>query len=176
MGAKKRGAIFISSGDKKEKKRRRITSGQKPMDLKQKAEGSSGVRPTGSKSTVSDTIKRRLLFHQVLGRGCYGTVLLAEDSSTRKHFAVKIIGKRALLADGDERVMLERRVLQLASGSPFLVHADFAFQIKECGAAETWTANCKDESWREVVTKDWTRDQKSDPVEQDVDSVRQMVV
>ncbi|CAJ0931620.1 unnamed protein product [Ranitomeya imitator] len=134
-GAMKRGAIFISSGDKKENKRRRITSGQKAMDLKQKteeAEGGSGVRPTGSKSIVceTDTIKRRLLFHHVLGQGSFGTVLLAEDSSSRKHFAVKIIRKRALLAEGDERVMVERRVLQLASGSPFLVHADFAFQTK----------------------------------------------
>ncbi|KAM4045325.1 protein kinase C delta type-like, partial [Anomaloglossus baeobatrachus] len=60
----------------------------------------------------------------------FGTVLLAEDPSTRKHFAVKIIRKRALLAEGEERVMVERRVLQLASGSPFLVHADFAFQTK----------------------------------------------
>ncbi|CAJ0962591.1 unnamed protein product [Ranitomeya imitator] len=99
------------------------------MDLNQKgeeAEGSSGVRPTGSKVTVcdTDTIKRGLLFHHVVGQGSFGTVLLAEDSSTRKHFAVKIIGKRALLAEGDERVMVERRVLQLASGSPFLFHPD----------------------------------------------------
>ncbi|XP_044155570.1 protein kinase C delta type-like [Bufo gargarizans] len=57
--------------------------------------------------------------------------MLAEDPSTRKHFAVKIISKRALLAEGDdESVMVERRVFQLASGSPFLVHADFAFQTK----------------------------------------------
>ncbi|XP_040294303.1 protein kinase C delta type-like [Bufo bufo] len=93
--------------------------------------GSSGVRPTRSSSTVSDNIKRRLLFHHVLGRGSFGTVLLAEDPSTRKHFAVKVISKRALLAEGDdESVMVERRVFQLASGSPFLVHADFAFQTK----------------------------------------------
>ncbi|CAJ0967668.1 unnamed protein product [Ranitomeya imitator] len=61
----------------------------------------------------------------------FGKVLLAEDTLTRKEFAVKIIGKRALLAGGDRLdVMVERRVLQLASGSPFLVHSAFAFQTK----------------------------------------------
>ncbi|XP_066433736.1 protein kinase C delta type-like [Eleutherodactylus coqui] len=57
-------------------------------------------------------------------------VLLAEDPSTRKHFAVKIVGKRALLTLGGDYVTVERRVLQMASGSPFLVHADFALQTK----------------------------------------------
>ncbi|XP_044130000.1 protein kinase C delta type-like [Bufo gargarizans] len=131
MGAKKRAAIFSSgSGAKKYKK---VEEGQKKEDVEdeQGGSGSSGVRPTGSSSTVSDNIRRRLLFHHVLGRGSFGTVMLAEDPSTRKHFAVKIISKRALLAEGDdESVMVERRVFQLASGSPFLVHADFAFQTK----------------------------------------------
>ncbi|KAM4034544.1 LOW QUALITY PROTEIN: protein kinase C delta type-like [Anomaloglossus baeobatrachus] len=91
--------------------------------------GSSGVQPTGSRSTVSDNFKRRLQFHHVLGRGSFGMVVLAEDTSTRKHFAVKILSKRALLASGDGCAMVERRVLQLAS-EPFLVHADFACQTK----------------------------------------------
>ncbi|CAJ0932266.1 unnamed protein product [Ranitomeya imitator] len=56
---------------------------------------------------------------------------MVEDTLTHQEFAVKIIGKRALLAGGDGlNVMVERRVLQLASGSPFLVHAAFAFQTK----------------------------------------------
>ncbi|XP_072000658.1 protein kinase C delta type-like [Engystomops pustulosus] len=128
-GAKKRAAISSSSDDEEksqEKKRRRLTS-----DPKSKASfsGHSGVWPTGTTSTVS--LKRRLLFHQVLGQGSFGKVLLAEDPSTRKHFAVKIMSKVALLANADEvDVMVERRVLQLASGSPFLIHADFAFQTR----------------------------------------------
>ncbi|XP_069621460.1 protein kinase C delta type-like [Ranitomeya imitator] len=56
---------------------------------------------------------------------------MAEDTETRQEFAVKIISKRALLAGGDMLdVMVERHVLQLASGSPFLVYADFGFQTK----------------------------------------------
>ncbi|XP_077120951.1 protein kinase C theta type-like [Ranitomeya variabilis] len=56
---------------------------------------------------------------------------MAEDTLTRQEFAVKIISKRSLLAGGDRLdVMVERRVLQLASGSPFLVHADFGIKTK----------------------------------------------
>ncbi|KAM4031859.1 LOW QUALITY PROTEIN: protein kinase C delta type-like [Anomaloglossus baeobatrachus] len=169
MEAKKRSAVFSSSEDKQTssresqgRKRRRISSGQKAMDMKkeedcseakkrrpdlaksiktpaevqkkedlqedQRGSGSGDVRPSGSSSTVSDNIRTRLLFHHVLGRGAFGVVLLAEDPSTRKDFAVKIISKRAVLAAGEAFAMVERRVLQLASGSPFLVHADFAFQ------------------------------------------------
>ncbi|KAM4038505.1 protein kinase C delta type-like [Anomaloglossus baeobatrachus] len=108
------------------------TNIQKKEDLQEDPRGSgySGVRPTTS-STSSHSIKERLLFHHKIGSGGFGKVLMAEDTLTRRQFAVKIISKRALLAAGeDEDVMVERRVLQLATGSPFLVHADFSFQTK----------------------------------------------
>ncbi|XP_077117078.1 protein kinase C delta type-like [Ranitomeya variabilis] len=106
------------------------TNIQKKEHLQENPRGGSGVRPSSS-STVSHSIKDRLLFHHVLGVGSFGKVLMAEDTETRQEFAVKIISKRALLAGGDMLdVMVERRVLQLASGSPFLVHADFGFQTK----------------------------------------------
>ncbi|XP_066457728.1 protein kinase C delta type-like [Eleutherodactylus coqui] len=159
IGAKKRAAIFSSSADREksskspDRKKPRITPAEEAMDPKaeksiksvpdvqRKDEGqddqrgcgsdlyvtsSSDVRPT----TSGDDIRRRLLFHDMLGRGSFGTVLLAEDPSTCKHFAAKIISKRALLAAGEELVMVERRVFELASGSPFLVHGQFAFQTK----------------------------------------------
>ncbi|XP_069809102.1 protein kinase C delta type-like [Dendropsophus ebraccatus] len=91
--------------------------------------GPSSVQPTGN--DISNTILQRLRFHHVLGEGNYGMVMLAQDTVTSQQFAVKIIKKRVLLDDIEEAdVMVERRVLQLASGSPFLVHADFAFQTK----------------------------------------------
>ncbi|XP_066438419.1 protein kinase C delta type-like [Eleutherodactylus coqui] len=93
--------------------------------------GPSGVQPTGSSSTVTTTIRDRLRFHHVLGQGAYGHVVLAEDTATRQQFAVKIICKSGLLAEVDWRdVMAENRVLQLTTGSPFLVQGHFAYQTK----------------------------------------------
>ncbi|XP_066445302.1 protein kinase C delta type-like [Eleutherodactylus coqui] len=91
-------------------------------------QGSSGVRPTGS-GTISDSIKERLIFQQVLGQGSYGTVMKAEDTLTHQTFAVKMIRKTAVRGK-EKYVIAERRVLQLASGTPFLVHAAFAIQTE----------------------------------------------
>ncbi|XP_066445303.1 protein kinase C delta type-like [Eleutherodactylus coqui] len=90
--------------------------------------GSSGVRPTGS-GTISDSIKERLIFQQVLGQGSYGTVMKAEDTLTHQTFAVKMIRKTAVRGK-EKYVIAERRVLQLATGTPFLVHAAFAIQTE----------------------------------------------
>ncbi|XP_066430955.1 protein kinase C delta type-like [Eleutherodactylus coqui] len=72
------------------------------------------------------------------------TVVLAEDNSTRQKFAVKVIAKRSLLTEGEDRVMVERRVLQLASGSPFLLHGQFAFQTKDLVLLGMEYINCGD--------------------------------
>ncbi|XP_069823925.1 protein kinase C delta type-like [Dendropsophus ebraccatus] len=132
------------AGKRQAKKRHILDSAveekKPPMKIQKKEEkqedqagsgGPSGVRPSGSPSTISSTIRQRLQFHHVLGEGNYGKVVLAEDIVTSQRFAVKVIMKRLLLEDIEEAdVMVENRVLQLASGSPFLVHADFAFQTK----------------------------------------------
>ncbi|XP_040264672.1 protein kinase C delta type-like [Bufo bufo] len=102
----------------------------KPEDQRVSVED-SGVRPTCSRSTLSHNIRKRLIFQHVLGQGSYGKVVLAEDTSNHQKYAVKVIRKKAMLADCDEAdVLVEHRVLRLASGSPFLVHAPFAFQTK----------------------------------------------
>ncbi|XP_071979541.1 protein kinase C delta type-like [Engystomops pustulosus] len=118
-GAKKRKFVLNSSPE----------STIKTQD--QRVSDDSGVRPSCSRSTISDTIRQRLTFHHVLGRGNFGKVVLAEDTSNHQKYAVKIISKRSLLSTGNEAdVLVEHRVLQLASGSPFLVRSDFAFQTK----------------------------------------------
>ncbi|XP_075715612.1 protein kinase C delta type-like [Rhinoderma darwinii] len=73
-----------------------------------------------------------------------GLVVLAEDIYTRQQFAVKVIAKRDLLAEGEERATVERRVLQLASGSPFLLHGEFAFQTKGLVLLGMEYVNCGD--------------------------------
>ncbi|XP_040271533.1 protein kinase C delta type-like [Bufo bufo] len=132
--AKKRKLILISSkGAKKsliKKEDDTVKTEDQQKDQRVSVED-SGVRPTCSRSTISDNIKERLIFHHVLGEGSYGKVILAEDTSNHQKYAVKIISKRSMLADCEEAdVLVEHRVLQLASGSPFLVHAAFAFQTK----------------------------------------------
>ncbi|XP_075715580.1 protein kinase C theta type-like [Rhinoderma darwinii] len=142
---------ILSSSDEETKTPKKISSDQKmdpnKKDVKnkkdqdfqkeekqqddQRVSEDSGVRPTCSRSTISDNIRARLLFHHVLGQGSFGKVVLAEDASNHQKYAVKIISKRALLANYDEaEVLVEHRVLQLASGSPFLVHAEFALQTE----------------------------------------------
>ncbi|XP_075122786.1 protein kinase C delta type-like isoform X1 [Leptodactylus fuscus] len=63
--------------------------------------------------------------------GC--DVVLAEDKITHQQVAIKVISKRDLLAQGLERSMVERRVLQLACGSPFLLHGRFYAAELVCG-------------------------------------------
>ncbi|KAM3924705.1 protein kinase C delta type-like [Leptodactylus fuscus] len=107
------------SASKKEEEKKKTPRG----------EGDSGASTSDPGSTISNNIQR-LTFHHVLGRGSFGKVVLAENISTHQLFAVKVIAKRDLLVEGEERATVERRVLQLASGSPFLIHGQFAFQTK----------------------------------------------
>ncbi|XP_069840634.1 protein kinase C delta type-like [Dendropsophus ebraccatus] len=127
-GPKKRRTRDCSEDEKKPSMK---TDGQKNKDLQEDPGGSgcSGVRPTGP-GTISGSIKERLLFHHVLGQGSYGTVMMAEDTVSHRQYAVKLIRKSDLLTGSEEYMMVEKRVLLLASGSPFLVHAEFALQTK----------------------------------------------
>ncbi|XP_075037495.1 protein kinase C delta type-like [Mixophyes fleayi] len=120
----------VSMKRKHGKKRRKVTSGSEMEKHIQDGAGTSIAQPICLGDKVSDNIQR-LSFCRELGRGSFGKVLLAKDSYTSQHLAVKVISKRDLLVEGSEHVMVERTVLQLASGSAFLVHGCFAFQTKE---------------------------------------------
>ncbi|XP_075036651.1 protein kinase C delta type-like [Mixophyes fleayi] len=120
----------VSMKRKHRKKRRKVTSGSEMEKHIQDGAGTSIAQPICLGDKVSDNILR-LSFCRELGRGNFGKVLLAKDSYTSQHLAVKVISKRDLLVEGSEHVMVERTVLQLASGSAFLVHGCFAFQTKE---------------------------------------------
>ncbi|XP_063312469.1 protein kinase C delta type-like [Pelobates fuscus] len=73
----------------------------------------------------------RLTFHRVLGRGSYGKVLLASDNITKQNLAVKIVKKRVLLEEDEDSTLVERRVLEVAGGCPFLTEAHATFQTKD---------------------------------------------
>uniref|UniRef100_A0A8C5WI07 Protein kinase domain-containing protein n=1 Tax=Leptobrachium leishanense TaxID=445787 RepID=A0A8C5WI07_9ANUR len=67
-------------------------------------------------------------FHEVLGEGSFGKVMLATIQSTGQLVAVKVINKDKQHSD---LVLTEKRVLQVARGSPFLCRGLAAFQTQE---------------------------------------------
>ncbi|CAH2319526.1 kinase C delta type isoform X3 [Pelobates cultripes] len=83
--------------------------------------------PSGSAAISLDSIT----FHQELGRGAFGKVMLATDDNTRQRLAVKIVKKRVLLNKLEEITLVERRVLEVASGCPFLTEAYGTFQTQD---------------------------------------------
>ncbi|CAH2253291.1 kinase C theta type isoform X2 [Pelobates cultripes] len=72
---------------------------------------------------------QRFTFHRLLGKGGYGKVFLASDKTTKKVVALKIVRKKDLLTEASDRTLAERRVLEMAAGSPYLTKAYGAFQI-----------------------------------------------
>ncbi|XP_063810356.1 protein kinase C delta type-like [Pseudophryne corroboree] len=92
--------------------------------------GGSGVSSAGPGCRTPLSIGR-FIYHQELGRGSYGRVLLASDTVTRRQLAVKVIKKRVVVEEDMIRsVLVEREALQ-AVRTPFVVRGLFAFQTEE---------------------------------------------
>ncbi|XP_063291680.1 protein kinase C delta type-like [Pelobates fuscus] len=73
----------------------------------------------------------RFTFHQLLGEGNYGKVMLATDNVTKQSVAVKILKKNMLLDDDMDNTLLERRVLEVATGCRFLTNLFATFQTEK---------------------------------------------
>ena len=67
----------------------------------------------------------------LLGKGAFGAVYLGQKKDTGEVLAVKRITKAQFDASNKDRVLREKKVLQVASHSPWLVGLSYAFQDKE---------------------------------------------
>ncbi|XP_063795586.1 protein kinase C delta type-like [Pseudophryne corroboree] len=141
----KRRILSDSSGDEKVSIKTKVarklssSSDEETSDERTQSRGAQGDAEGGRTSSastpclrdaVSSTIQRLEFYHQ-LGQGAFGKVLLAADSHTNELLAVKIMSKRHLLRVGEKVAFVERKVLELASESAFLIHGHFAHQTKE---------------------------------------------
>jgi len=77
---------------------------------------------------------------KVLGKGGFGKVVLAEQKTTQKMCAVKILKKSALRKSVLSYIQTEKRILALSSQHPFLIGMYSCFQ-SEVGDGQTITLN-----------------------------------
>ncbi|XP_075044723.1 serine/threonine-protein kinase Sgk2-like [Mixophyes fleayi] len=99
----------------------------------EKSEAPAGVRGTepGSSSATTSFSVESFIFHKIIGQGSFGNVLLASDVACGQKRAVKIVGKETAMETSEEGVPIEEKVLQIARGSSFLLHAQGSFQTAD---------------------------------------------
>eukprot|EP00056_Hartaetosiga_gracilis_P004814 m.78310 g.78310 ORF g.78310 m.78310 type:complete len:734 (-) comp11950_c0_seq1:216-2417(-) len=104
-------------------------------EVPKKKEGKAAKKATTAKPKLTDFGKvspQSFTYLKVLGQGSFGKVLMAEHQDSNEVFAVKVLKKEVVVEDDDvDCTMIERRVLALASRSPFLTNLVATFQNPE---------------------------------------------
>ncbi|XP_071976027.1 protein kinase C delta type-like [Engystomops pustulosus] len=77
-----------------------------------------------STSTIAPRGLARFAFHQVLGRGAFGSVYLASLKDKKSTVAIKAIAKK----EEDTLLLREKRVLQRLAGNPYICRLFATFQ------------------------------------------------
>ncbi|XP_040197899.1 protein kinase C theta type-like [Rana temporaria] len=84
--------------------------------------------PKGHKET--NLTPESFIFHEILGSGRFGMVLLATHIDSSMLVAVKIVQKYLLVSFGEDFALCERRSLERVGGSHYCTHAYAAFQTE----------------------------------------------
>ncbi|OUC40104.1 kinase domain protein [Trichinella nativa] len=113
-------------------------------------------------SSPSMFIDERFRIISTLGKGNYGTVVLAEEKETKKRYAIKIIKKRHLMLSslGFKQVFSEKKILQMAQ-FPFIVNfygsfksnSNLFFMLEFVQGGDLFTHLRKMNRFRENVAK-----------------------
>lgn len=68
-------------------------------------------------------------FLKLIGKGSYGSVMLARHKKEQRVYAVKVLQKKMIIKRNEENhIMCERNVLLKNLNHPFLVNLHYAFQ------------------------------------------------
>ncbi|XP_075694938.1 protein kinase C delta type-like [Rhinoderma darwinii] len=103
-------------------KKKRIGPNTRELEDEEPREGPSTAIASSARLSISG-----FTFHQVLGKGSFGTVVLASVPGHNIYKAIKIITKR----DNAESLLQERRILLAARDCPFLCHLCAALQSQD---------------------------------------------
>ncbi|XP_056419486.1 protein kinase C delta type-like [Hyla sarda] len=87
--------------------------------------------PSGNYSAGNDPINKwRFTYESYIGKGGFVHVLKVKDKVLNKTLAVKIV-EEGSSSSARTRTDIEKEVLQLAAGSPFLIHSYLSFPIEK---------------------------------------------